>query len=238
MFSLLAHLEESRIGNQHEVLGWQPRNDVIVVLPLIEADRTQGGIIIAEEHRERPQKGVVLAVGPGMWDQERLRVLPVEAQVGDLVIYGKYSGSTFELAENLHVLMMRNVEFLARRQWGTYELVEHIADEATTRERLVYHAPGMQCEYCQQDTRTPEYRRAVAFETPAERDARWERVNIERARAEIAKAEQARQAEADKAVTPPEETTSDLVAQERARLARQSFADDAPVISPEAETPA
>lgn len=236
MFSLFAHIEERQ--TEHQVLGWEPRNDTIVVLPLMEADRTQGGIIIAEDRRERPQKGIVLAVGPGLYDAERTRLLPVEAEVGDLVIFGKYSGSTFEIADNVHVLMMRNVEFLARQAWGVFgpDLVEHLADEATTRERLVYHLPGMTCEYCGRDPRDAAYRRALATETPDERAVRWERVHVEKGEEAARLAEDARkradeqrqlQEAAAVAAAAEDEPAGDLIAEERARLARQSFEAEA-----------
>ncbi|MGE3278118.1 MAG: hypothetical protein AB7O67_23660 [Vicinamibacterales bacterium] len=130
------------------VNGWYPRNDNIAVLPLAEADRTAGGIVLAETVRERPQKGVVVAIGPGLYDPERERVLPVETAVGDLVVFGKYAGVTFELSDNLHVFIMRNVEFMAARPEGTYTLVEHVVDAGTPRERRTYHEEGMLCEHC------------------------------------------------------------------------------------------
>jgi len=128
--------------------GWFPRNDNIAVLPLAEADRTAGGIVLAETVRERPQKGVVVAIGPGLYDPERERVLPVETAVGDLVVFGKFAGVSFELSNHLHVFIMRNVEFMAARPAGTYDLVEHVVDAGTPRERRTYHEEGMLCEHC------------------------------------------------------------------------------------------
>lgn len=242
MFSLFAHLESE--SNPFRVLDWEPRNDVIVVLPLIEADRTQGGIIMAETSRERPQKGVVLAVGPGLYDAERLKVLPVEAAPGDLVIYGKFSGSTFGLAENVEVLMMRNVEFLARKSRAAYldTLIEHLVDEATTRERLVYHLSDARCEFCGQEEgdghASKHYRFALHFETPAARDLRWERVNIARGQEAARKAEEARlraeeqaQIAATAAVVEADATlieeppSIDVIEEERRKL-RERFSAD------------
>lgn len=64
----------------------KPINDRVVVKPAAAEEKTKGGIIIPDTAKERPQKGEVVAVGPGK-DGNKMTV-----KVGDTVLYGKYSG--------------------------------------------------------------------------------------------------------------------------------------------------
>jgi chaperonin GroES len=64
----------------------KPINDRVVVKPAAAEEKTKGGIIIPDTAKEKPQRGEVVAVGPGK-DGNLMTV-----QVGDTVLYGKYSG--------------------------------------------------------------------------------------------------------------------------------------------------
>lgn len=133
------------------VLGWTPKNDCVFVLPLTEATQSRGGIITPEQHRDRPQKGVVLAVGRGLWDAELQRLFPVDVAVGDLVTYGKYSGELFAIGD-LHVFIMKNIELKARMPAGTFTLASHLMAAGTPTERWVYHEAHEFCDWCPKDT--------------------------------------------------------------------------------------
>jgi chaperonin GroES len=122
--------------------AWQPLADQILVRPLIPADRSAGGIVLAETNRERPQQGVVLAVGPGEYLDRAFRECQVHT--GDLVSFGKYAGIDFELDGEI-VLLMRDREALARKVAGTFALVEHTLPH---NGRVVAHEAGRQCEHC------------------------------------------------------------------------------------------
>lgn len=144
----------ARRPDPREVLGWTPKNDCAFVLPLIETDRTKSGaIILASTSREKPQKGVVIAVGAGMWDDEQKRLFPVEVEVGDLITYGKYSGEVFEIgSENpIEVFIMKNIEIKARCRAGSYQLTEHLVGEGSPAERFVYHETHLRCEHCPEE---------------------------------------------------------------------------------------
>ncbi|MCA1997790.1 MAG: co-chaperone GroES, partial [Armatimonadetes bacterium] len=70
----------------------QPLHDRIVVEAAPKEDKTPGGIILPDTAQEKPQRGKVLAVGPG----KRLasgQIAPVDVKVGDHVLYGKYAGT-------------------------------------------------------------------------------------------------------------------------------------------------
>ena len=71
----------------------QPLEDRVVILPADEAEAMRGGLYIPDTAKEKPTQGEVLAVGPGRFEKgERV---PMELKVGDQVIYGKYSGTTY-----------------------------------------------------------------------------------------------------------------------------------------------
>lgn len=83
----------------------KPINDRVVVMPAAAEEKTSGGIIIPDTAKEKPQKGKVVAVGPGK-DGNLMTV-----QVGDTVLYGKYAGQ--ELAYNgENYLIMREDDIL------------------------------------------------------------------------------------------------------------------------------
>jgi len=87
-------------------LNIKPLADRILVQPLEAETKTASGIIIPDSAKEKPQKGNVVAVGPGTKEN------PVTVKVGDTVLYGKYSGTELKL-ENNDYLIMRESDILA-----------------------------------------------------------------------------------------------------------------------------
>ncbi len=84
----------------------QPLADRVLVAPAAAETTTSSGIIIPDTAKEKPQKGTVVAVGPGTKDQ------PVTVKVGDQVLYGKYSGTELQ-HEGEDYLIMRESDLLA-----------------------------------------------------------------------------------------------------------------------------
>jgi chaperonin GroES len=70
----------------------QPLGGRVIVEPTEQEETTAGGIILPETAKEKPQEGKVLAAGPGDRDEDGERI-PMEVQVGDKVLYAKYSGT-------------------------------------------------------------------------------------------------------------------------------------------------
>jgi chaperonin GroES len=70
----------------------QPLHDRIVVEAAAKEERTSGGIILPDTAQEKPARGTVLAVGPGK-TLDNGKKAPVDVKVGDVVLYGKYSGT-------------------------------------------------------------------------------------------------------------------------------------------------
>ncbi|MCE2769066.1 MAG: co-chaperone GroES [Saprospiraceae bacterium] len=77
----------------------KPIGDRIVIKPAPAEERTSGGIIIPDTAKEKPQKGEVIAVGPGK-DGNLMHV-----KVGDTVMYGKYAGQQIELNGEDYLIM-------------------------------------------------------------------------------------------------------------------------------------
>ena len=74
----------------------RPLHDRIVVERIDEDEKTQGGIIIPDTAKEKPQQGKVLAVGKGKVDEDG-KVHPLDVQKGDRILFGKYSGTEIQI---------------------------------------------------------------------------------------------------------------------------------------------
>ncbi len=83
----------------------KPINDRVVVLPAPAEEKTSGGIIIPDTAKEKPQQGVVVAVGPGKADHK------MTVKKDDRVLYGKYSGQELNY-EGKDYLIMREDDIL------------------------------------------------------------------------------------------------------------------------------
>ena len=77
----------------------KPLQDRVLVAPVEAEQKTAGGIIIPDTAKEKPQKGTVVAAGPGKKDE------PMTVKVGDTVLYGKYSGTEFQLDGETYLIM-------------------------------------------------------------------------------------------------------------------------------------
>jgi len=84
----------------------KPLADRVLVEPAAAEQTTASGIIIPDSAQEKPQKGTVVAAGPGKVDE------PTTVKVGDTVLYGKYAGTELKL-EGTDYLMMRESDILA-----------------------------------------------------------------------------------------------------------------------------
>jgi chaperonin GroES len=90
----------------------RPLDDRIVVKPEEAEETTAGGIVLPDSAKEKPQRGTVLAVGPGrLLDSGNRGALSVA--VGDVVIYGKYGGNELEV-DGEEVKILRESDILAK----------------------------------------------------------------------------------------------------------------------------
>jgi chaperonin GroES len=84
----------------------RPLADRVVVRPLDEHDRTQGGLYVPDTAKEKPQQGEIMAVGPGKYEDGTL--VPMSVKPGDKVLYGKYNGVEITLDGHLYLIMREN----------------------------------------------------------------------------------------------------------------------------------
>lgn len=84
----------------------KPLADRVLIEPAAAEEKTAGGIYIPDTAKEKPQRGTVVAVGPGKKDE------PTTVKPGDTVLYGKYSGTELQV-EGKDYLMMRESDILA-----------------------------------------------------------------------------------------------------------------------------
>jgi chaperonin GroES len=87
-------------------LSVTPLHDRVIVKPAPAEEKTAGGIIIPDTAKEKPQRGVVIAAGPGKKDE------PMSVKAGDTVLYGKYAGTEIQI-DNDDLLIMRESDILA-----------------------------------------------------------------------------------------------------------------------------
>lgn len=76
-----------------------PMKDRVLVEPAQAEEKTAGGIIIPDTAKEKPQKGTIVAVGKGKKDE------PMTVKVGDVVLYGKYSGTEVSIDGKPYLIM-------------------------------------------------------------------------------------------------------------------------------------
>ena len=82
-----------------EKLNITPLSDRVLIEPMEAETKTASGLIIPDSAKEKPQMGIVMAVGAGKKDE------PMTVKVGDKVLYGKYSGSEFSLDGKKYLIM-------------------------------------------------------------------------------------------------------------------------------------
>jgi chaperonin GroES len=82
----------------------KPLNDRVIVKRVEEEQKTVGGIIIPDTAKEKPQEGLVVAVGPGKRSDDGQRT-PLEVKEGDRILFGKYAGTEIKIDGEEHVFM-------------------------------------------------------------------------------------------------------------------------------------
>lgn len=90
----------------------RPLDDRVVVEPLEAETKTAGGILLPDTAKERPQRGKIVAAGPGKLRESGERTA-LSVKVGDEVLYGKYSGSEVEV-DGKELKIMRETDILAK----------------------------------------------------------------------------------------------------------------------------
>jgi chaperonin GroES len=88
-------------------VGLKPLGARVIIEPIEAGDQTPAGIYLPENAKEKPQKGLVLAIGPGTRDSDG-KLIPLDVSVGDQVIFGKYAGSEIKLGDRKLLIMQES----------------------------------------------------------------------------------------------------------------------------------
>ena len=88
-------------------MKFRPLHDRVVVKRIQAEEKTGGGIIIPDTAKEKPQQGEVVAIGPGGRD-EAGKLVPIDLQVGDRVLFGKWSGTEVKIDGTEYLIMKEN----------------------------------------------------------------------------------------------------------------------------------
>ena len=92
-------------------ISLKPLGNRVVVKPKEEEDVTSSGIVLPESAKEKPQKGEILAIGPGERDDDGKRI-ELDVAEGDIVLYAKYSGTEIKMDDD-KLLILRESDILA-----------------------------------------------------------------------------------------------------------------------------
>jgi len=91
-------------------MAFRPLHDRVVVKRLEGEEKTKGGIIIPDTVKEKPQEGEVIAVGPGGRDESG-KLIPLDLKAGDLVLFGKWSGTEVKI-DGQDLLIMKESDIM------------------------------------------------------------------------------------------------------------------------------
>jgi chaperonin GroES len=91
-------------------MEFRPLHDRVVVKRIDAEEKTAGGIIIPDTAKEKPSQGEVIAVGPGGRDESG-KLIPIDIQVGDRVLFGKWSGTEVKI-DGQELLIMKESDIM------------------------------------------------------------------------------------------------------------------------------
>ena len=91
----------------------KPLGDRLIVKPIEEEETTASGNVLPDTAKEKPQKGQVVAVGDGKWDEDGEKRIPLDVAEGDEVLYSKYGGTEVTV-EGDELLVLRESDVLAK----------------------------------------------------------------------------------------------------------------------------
>ena len=100
------------MAKKEENLKVRPLDDRVVVEPLEAEEKSSGGILLPDSAKQKPQRGRVLAVGPGKLSEKGERIA-LGVSKGDEVIYGRYAGNDIDM-DGREIKIMRESDILAK----------------------------------------------------------------------------------------------------------------------------
>ena len=91
----------------------KPLGDRVIVKAIEEEETTASGIVLPDTAKEKPQRGKVVAVGDGKWDEDGEKRIPLDVAEGDEVLYSKYGGTDINI-DGDDLLVLRESDVLAK----------------------------------------------------------------------------------------------------------------------------
>jgi chaperonin GroES len=90
----------------------KPLGDRLIVRAIEEEETTRSGLVLPDTAKEKPQKGKVIAVGDGKWDEDGEKRIPLDVSEGDEVLYSRYGGTEIKV-DGEDLLVLRESDVLA-----------------------------------------------------------------------------------------------------------------------------
>jgi chaperonin GroES len=94
-------------------MALKPLGDRLIVRAVEEEETTASGLVLPDTAKEKPQKGTVVAVGDGKWDEDGEKRIPLDVAEGDQVLYSRYGGTEISY-EGEDLLVLRESDVLAK----------------------------------------------------------------------------------------------------------------------------
>jgi chaperonin GroES len=91
----------------------KPLGDRLIVRAIDEEETTASGLVLPDTAKEKPQKGEVIAVGDGKYDEDGEKRIPLDVSQGDTVLYSKYGGTEIKV-DGEELLVLRESDVLAK----------------------------------------------------------------------------------------------------------------------------
>ena len=91
-------------------MKFRPLHDRVVIKRVEEETTSKGGIIIPDTAKEKPMQGEVVAIGPGGRDESG-KLVPIDVKVGDIILFGKWSGTEVKL-DGVELLIMKESDIM------------------------------------------------------------------------------------------------------------------------------
>jgi chaperonin GroES len=94
-------------------MNLKPLGDRLIVEAIEEEETTASGIVLPDTAKEKPQRGKVVAVGEGNWDEDGAKRIPLDVAEGDEILYSKYGGTEINV-DGDDLLVLRESDVLAK----------------------------------------------------------------------------------------------------------------------------
>jgi chaperonin GroES len=94
-------------------MNLKPLGERLIVKAIEEEETTASGLVLPDTAKEKPQKGTVVAVGEGAWDEDGEKRIPLDVAEGDEVLYSKYGGTEIKV-DGDDLLVLRESDVLAK----------------------------------------------------------------------------------------------------------------------------